>query len=186
MGGGVRCLFTLFRGGCNGFGLSLLLGGERGKEALTVPPSGSPDSYDPKMLWRIVTNGGERGGIMVANYVAAFVPHGVSMLHSLFHGHRRHRVGEEANGDILWAKFACHWPRRSPWAPSPAPLGSSPFDDTSCQRGGRGASSLVRPNQGVGRPLLGAPRHYLPPRCWHDRQRCRGNVHCLFFHCRAR
>ena len=73
-----------FRRGRNRFGLSLLLGGERGKEALTVPPSGSPDSYDPKMLWRIVTNGGERGGIMVANYVAAFVPHGVSMLHSLF------------------------------------------------------------------------------------------------------
>ena len=47
----------LFRGGRNGFGLSLLLGGERGKEALTVPPSRSPDSYDPKMLWRIVANG---------------------------------------------------------------------------------------------------------------------------------
>ena len=94
-----------FRGGCHGFSLSLLLGGERGKETLTVPPSGSPDSYDPKALWTIAANGGDRGGVMVANYVAAFVPHGVSMLHSLFHGHRRHRVGEEANGDILWAKF---------------------------------------------------------------------------------
>ena len=91
----------LFRGGRNGFGLSLLLGGERGKEALTVPSSGSSDSYDPKMLWRIVANGGERGGVMVANYVVASVPHGVSMLHSLLHGHRRHRIGEEVNGDIL-------------------------------------------------------------------------------------
>ena len=93
---------------------------------------------------------------MVANYVAAFVPHGVGMLHPFLHGHRRHRVGEEANGDILWAKFARRWPRRSPWAPSPAPLGSSPLDDAPGRRGGRGASSLVRPNQGVGRPLLGA------------------------------
>ena len=104
----------LFRGGRNGFGLSLLLGGERGKEALTVPPSGSPDSYDPKALWRVVANGGERGGVMVANYVAAFVPHSVSMLHSFFHGHQRHRIGEEANGDILWAKFARRRPWRSP------------------------------------------------------------------------
>ena len=118
MGGGVRCLFTLFRGGCNGFGLSLLLGGERGKEALTVPHSGSPDSCDPKTLWRIIANGGERSGVMVANYIAAFVPHSVSVLHSLFHGHRRHRIGEEANDDILWVKFTHRWPRRSPWAPS--------------------------------------------------------------------
>ena len=169
-----------FWGGHNRFGLSLLLGGERGKEALTVPPSGSPDSYNPKTLWGIVANGGEGGGVMVANYVAAFVPHSVGMLHSLFHGHRRHRIGEEANDDILWAKFAHRWPRRSPWAPSPAPLGSSPFDDAPCRRGGRGASSLVRPNQAVGRPLLGAPRCRLPPR-W-----CRGNMHCLFFHCRVR
>jgi len=57
MGGGVRYLFTFFRGGRYGFGLSLLLGGECGKETLTVPPSGSPDSYDPKALWRVVTNG---------------------------------------------------------------------------------------------------------------------------------
>ena len=134
-----------FWGGLNGFGLSLLLGGERGKEALTVPPSGSPESYNPKTLWRIVANGGERGGVMVANYVAAFVPHGVSMLPSLLHGHRRHQVGEETNGDIHWAKFACCWPPHSPWAPSPAPLGSSPLDDAPCRRGGRGASSLVRP-----------------------------------------
>ena len=144
--------FYPFRGGCNGFGLSLLLGGVRGKEALTVPPSGSPDSYDPKAFWSVVTNGGERGGVMVANYVAAFVPHSVSVLHSLFHGHRRHRVGEEAKGNILWAKFAHRWPQRSPWAPSPAPLGRGLLDDAPCRRGGRGASSLVRPNQGVGPP----------------------------------
>ena len=170
-----------FWGGCNGFGLSLLLGGERGKETLAVPPSGSSDSYDPKAFWRVVANGGERGGIMMANYVAAFVPHSVGVLHPFLHGHRRHQVGEEANGDILWAKFARCWPRRSSSVPSPAPLGSGLLDGAPCRRGGRGAS-----NQGVGRPLLGAPRRHLPSRCRHDRQRCRGNVHCLFFHYRAR
>src|SRR4029079_16061079 len=109
--GGVMCLFTLFRGGCNRFGLSLLLVGEREKEALTVPPSGSPDSYDPKAFWGVVTNWGERGGVMVANYVDAFVPHGVGVLHPFLHGHRRHRASEKANDDILWAKFTRHWPR---------------------------------------------------------------------------
>ena len=99
-----------FWGGCNGFGLSLLLGGERGKEALTVPPSGSPDSYDPKAFWRVVANGGERGGIMMANYIATLVPYGVSMLHSLLHGHRRYWIGEKANSDILWVKFTCRRP----------------------------------------------------------------------------
>ena len=90
-----------FRGGCNGFGLSLFFGGECGKEALTVPSFGSPYFYDPKAFWRVVANGCERSGVMVANYVAAFVPHSVSVLHSLLHGHRRHQIGEEANGDIL-------------------------------------------------------------------------------------
>ena len=93
--------FHPFRGGCNGFGLSLLLGGERGKEALTVPPSGSPDSYDPKAFWSVVANGGESGGVMVANYVAAFILYSVGMLHPFLHGHWRHRIGEEADDDIL-------------------------------------------------------------------------------------
>ena len=117
-----------FGGGRNGFGLSLLLGGERGKETLTVPPSGSPDSYDPKTFWRVVANGGERGGVMMANYVAAFVLHSVGMLHPFLHGHRRHQIGEEANDDILWVKFAHRWPERSPRAASPAPLGSGILD----------------------------------------------------------
>ena len=86
-----------FLGGRNGFGLSLLLGGEHGKETLTVPPSGSPDSYDPKMLWRIVANGGERGGVMVANYVTAFVPHSVS------HGSYSH-------GDVIFPALLDFWP----------------------------------------------------------------------------
>jgi hypothetical protein len=73
---------------------------------------------------------------MVANYAAAFVPHSVSVLHSLFHGHRRHQIGEEANGGILWAKFARRRPWRSPWAPSPAPLDRGLLDDASCRRGG--------------------------------------------------
>ena len=161
--------FHPLRGGCNRFGLSLLLRGERGKEALTVAPSGSPDSYDPKAFWSVVTNRGERGGVMMANYVAAFVLHSVGMLPPFLHGHRRHQIGEEANGDILWAKFAHRWPRRSPWAPSTAPLGRGLLDDVPCQRGGRGASSLVRPNQGVSRPLLDAPWRRLLPRCWQDR-----------------
>ena len=69
---------------------------------------------------------------MVANYVATFVPHGVSMLHSLFHGHRRHRIGEEVNDDVLWAKFARCRSWHSPWAPSPAHLGRGLLDDALC------------------------------------------------------
>ena len=110
MGGGVRCLVTFLGVDATDSASPFSLGESAGKRPLPYPPSGSPDSDDPKTLWRIVANGGERGGVMVANYVTAFVPHGVSMLHSLFHGHRRHRVGKEANDDILWAKFARRWP----------------------------------------------------------------------------
>ena len=118
------------------------------------------------------------GGVMVTNYVAAFVLHCVGVLHPFLHGHRRRRIGEEANGDIFLAKFAHRRPLRSPRVPSPAPLGSGLLDGAPCRRGCRGASSLVRQNQGVGRPLLSAPQRHLPPRSRHDHQRWRGNVHC--------
>ena len=105
MGGGVRCLFTFLGVDAIDSASPFSMGESMGKRPLLYPPSGSPDSYDPKTFWRIVANGGERGGVMVANYVAAFVPHSVGVLHPFLHGHRRHQVGEEANGNILWAKF---------------------------------------------------------------------------------
>ena len=154
-----------FWGGRNGFGLSLLLGGERGKETFAVPLSGGPDSNDPRVIWGVVANGGESGGVIMANYVAALILYSVGTLHPFLHWHWRHRIGEEADGDILWTKFTRRWPLHSARAASPAPLGSVLLGGVSCRRGGRWASSLVRPNQGVGRPVLGAPRRYLPPRC---------------------
>ena len=125
-----------FRGGRNGFGLSLLLGGERGKKTFTVPPSRSPDSYDPKVFWSVVANGGESGGVMAANYIAAFILYRVGMLHPFLHGHWRHRIGEEADGDIVWAKLTHRRPRLSSWVASPASLGSGLLDGVPCRRGG--------------------------------------------------
>ena len=73
MGGGERCLFTLLGGGCNWFGLSLLLWGECGKEAFTVPSSWGMNAYDPETAWRGVAHGWERRRISMSNYITPWL-----------------------------------------------------------------------------------------------------------------
>ena len=136
----------------------LLLSGERGKGALAVPSSRGMDAYHPKPARRGVAHSREHGRVLMANYVAVFIPNSTILAFPFLHRQRRTSVDEEENGNVLGMEFTHHGPLRCTRVPSPASPGSSLHSGARHRTGGRGASLLVWPNQRVGRPLVGAPR----------------------------